>query len=101
MGLGAVGLGVGAFFGLRTSSKWADAKTHCAGLDCDRTGVDLATQAKNSGTASTIAFIAGGVLAAGGAALFFTAPSGEPRAATRPPVRVGVGPGSVAIEGRF
>jgi hypothetical protein len=109
MGLGVVGLGVGAFFGLRTSSKWADAKTHCAGLECDRAGVDLATQAKNSGTASTIAFIAGGVFAVGGAALFFTAPSGEPRgepsAAAREPARVrvgvGVGPGSVAIEGRF
>jgi hypothetical protein len=110
MGLGVVGLGVGTVFGLRTSSIWTEAQTHCKGIECDRTGVTLATDAKNAGTVSTISFIAGGVLLAGGAVLFFTAPNGgksasgkrEPRAPRGPSeMRVGVGVGSVMLQGRF
>jgi len=106
IGAGVVGVGVGAFFGLRTSAKWSEAQEHCdASLACDRTGVELAATAKNAGTVSTIAFIAGGVLLAGGAAAFFMAPPARPsRASTSRPahdVRVGVGFGSVTIGGRF
>lgn len=112
MGLGVVGVGIGAVFGLRTSSIWADAQTHCTGIECDRTGVTLATDAKNAGTVSTISFIAGGVLLAGGAVLFFTSPSASSKpssAATAkrptppPDVRMGmgVGIGSVMLEGQF
>jgi hypothetical protein len=112
MGLGVVGVGIGAVFGLRTSSIWADAQTHCTGIECDRTGVTLATDAKNAGTVSTISFIAGGALLAGGAVLFFTSPSGSSKPASssgkRPatpeaPVRVGVGVGvgSVMLQGHF
>ncbi|MDB5218211.1 MAG: hypothetical protein JWO86_6138 [Myxococcaceae bacterium] len=107
LGLGAVGIGIGAIFGLRTGSIWNDAKTHCTGLECDRTGVTLATDAKNAGTVSTISFIAGGVLLAGGAALFFTAPSGstsKPSSSGKHgdvDVRVGVGLGSMTLQGRF
>lgn len=101
MAAGAIGIGVGAFFGFRTSATWSDAKTHCTtSLDCDRTGVDLAGKAKDAGNISTIAFIAGGVLAAGGAALFFTAPSGN-KAGAAPRVQVGVGPGDVIVRGTF
>ena len=114
IGLGVVGVGIGAIFGLRTSSIWADAKTHCTGIECDRTGVTLATDAKNAGTVSTISFIAGGALLAGGAVLFFTSPSGSSskpsssagsakRAVPRSDMRmgVGVGVGSVTLQGRF
>lgn len=105
MGLGVVGLGVGTVFGLRTSSIWTEAQTHCTGVECDRTGVTLATDAKNAGTVSTISFIAGGVLLAGGALLFFTAPRGgsKPASGKREPseMRVGVGVGSVMLQGRF
>ena len=114
MGLGVVGLGVGTVFGLRTSSTWKDAMTHCTGVECDRTGVTLATDAKNAGTVSTISFIAGGALLAGGAVLFFTSPSAsskpassgkrapnEPSEAPRGDLRVGVGVGSVMLQGRF
>jgi len=95
MGVGLAGVAVGTVFGLRTSSKWDEAKTHCnTALECDATGVELTETAKNAGTVSTIAFVAGGVLLAGGAVLFFTAPS-------RTPVRVGVGPGSVVVGGTF
>lgn len=104
VGLGVVGAGVGTVFGLRTSSKWSEAKDHCTGVECDRTGVTLATEAKNSGTVSTISFIAGGVLLAGGAALFFTAPkkSATTTGAVAPrDVRVGLGLGSVTVVGAF
>ena len=106
MGLGGVGLAVGAIFGLRTSSIWNDAKTHCTGLECDRTGVTLATDAKNAGTVSTISFVAGGVLLSGGAVLFFTAPSGGQKSSStgkqaEPRLGVGVGLGSMTLQGRF
>ena len=101
MGVGVVGLGVGTVFGLKTSSTWSDAKTHCTGLECDRTGVQLATDAKNAGTISTIAFIAGGALLAGGAILFFTAPSAPAKTGSSRDVRVGVGLGSVTLRGSF
>ena len=106
MGLGGVGVVVGVIFGLRTSSIWTDAKTHCTGLECDRTGVTLATDAKNAGTISTISFVAGGVLLAGGAVLFFTAPSGSAKSSSsgkqsEPALGVGVGLGSMTLQGRF
>jgi hypothetical protein len=106
LGLGGVGVVIGVIFGLRTSSIWNDAKTHCTGLECDRTGVTLATDAKNAGTVSTISFVAGGVLLAGGAVLFFTAPKGSARSSSsgkqsEPRLGVGVGLGSMTLEGRF
>lgn len=101
-GLGVVGIVVGSIFGLKTSSTWEEAQTYCTGLECDRTGVELATDAKNSGTISTIGFIAGGALIAGGLVLFFTAPTarpgGSPKSGT---ARVGVGPGTVTFGGTF
>jgi hypothetical protein len=104
LGAGVVGAGVGTVFGLRTSSKWREAKTHCTGLACDTDGVTLAAQAKNNGTVSTVSFIASGVLLAGGAVLFFAArPRGSKpsKAGTSGEVRVGIGPGSVLVLGSF
>jgi len=100
MGVGVVGVGIGTIFGLRTGSKWSEAKTHCTGIDCDRTGVTLAAEATNSGTVSTISFIAGAALLAGGAAIFFTAPKGTPKTGSRTP-KIDVGLGSVMIRGSF
>jgi hypothetical protein len=97
MGLGGAGLVLGSIFGLRTSSKWSETKEHCTGLECDRTGVELAASAKNAGTVSTISFIAGGVFLVGGAVLFFTAPT----APKKNDVTVGLGLGSVTLGGRF
>jgi hypothetical protein len=101
MGVGVVGLGVGAFFGLRASSRWSDAKPRCPNLECDKQGIDLAADAKSAGNLSTIFFIAGGLVAAGGAVLFFTAPSRERAQDTTQRVRVGIGPGSVVVGGSF
>lgn len=100
-GAGVIGLGVGAIFGLRTSSRWKEAQTHCDdSLNCDADGVDLAAQAKQSGRVSTIAFIAGSALVAGGAVLFFTA---KPRKIGESPssVRIGASVGSLVLGGSF
>ena len=116
MGLGGAGLVVGSVFGLLTQSRWNASRPHCtsAGI-CDQTGVDLATQAASFGNISTVAFIAGGVLAAGGAVVFFTAPSGGSSAPAPgvPPastpgsgdgaarVELGIGVASVLVRGTF
>lgn len=102
VGVGVVGLGVGTVFGLKTSSTWSDAQTHCNAGECDQTGVDLASSAKSSGNIATIAFVAGGVFTLGGLALYFTAPRDEKppsRADTR--VRPSIGFGTVSVGGRF
>ena len=100
-GAGVIGLGVGGYFGLKTSNAWNEAQTHCTGLECDQEGVDLASQAKSSGNVATVGVIGGAALLVGGAVLFFTAPRGRSTGAMRTPVRVGVGPGSVVLGGRF
>lgn len=100
MGVGVVGVAVGTIFGLRTSSIWSEAKTHCTGIDCDRTGVQLAAEAKNAGTVSTISFIVSAALLGGGAAIFFTAPKSPPKTGTNRP-KIDVGLGSVMIRGTF
>jgi hypothetical protein len=75
-GLGVVGVALGAVFGASALSKNSDANTgHCAGNRCDSTGVSLRSDAVHAGNLSTIAFVAGGVALAGGAVLWFTAPS--------------------------
>jgi hypothetical protein len=86
-GLAAVGLGVGAFFGLKANSQWSDAKASCTGSRCDTAGYAGWSDARSSATTSTVSFAVGGVLAAAAIVLFVTAPSDEgrgPRAAARP-----------------
>lgn len=99
VGVGVVGLGVGTVFGLKTSSTWSDAQTHCNAGECDQAGVDLADSAKSSGNIATIAFVAGGVFTLGGLALYFTAPAARSRADTR--VRPAIGFGTISVGGRF
>jgi len=53
------------------------------------------SDAATKGTISTVFFIGGGLLAAGGAVLFLTAPSGTSS------TQVGFGPGSVLFKGQF
>lgn len=82
MGVGAVGLVTGVIFGLSAISKKNDAA--CEGTDCSNSAVpdaaDKLRDAQSAGTASTIFFVAGGVLAAGGVVLYFVAPRKGPRA---------------------
>lgn len=92
-GVGVAGLAVGTVFGLQASSKNDDAAAHCRGNLCDAEGIRLDGQGRDDATISTIAFLAGGALAAGGLVLFLTAPSGGERAAPKASLRVRVGGG--------
>lgn len=80
--VGVAGVVSGVVFGLVTLSKKSDIKTTCGGDpgDCKAApgSVDAEQQsAKTTAAISTASFVAGGVLVAGGAVLWFTAPSGS------------------------
>jgi hypothetical protein len=77
VGVGVAGMAVGTVFGLQASSKNDDAGAHCRGSLCDAEGIRLDKQGRDDATISTIGFIAGGALAAGGLVLLLTAPSGR------------------------
>jgi hypothetical protein len=96
-GAGVVGVGLGTFFGLRAFSKWGEVKDACADYpyECGPEGADRRSSASSAGTASTVAFVAGGALLATGIVLYVTAPSKKTRAAMI------VGPGSVGVRGQF
>jgi len=80
-GLGVVGVGVGTFFGLSALSKNSASNADCAGADCNDTGYAKRNSARNAGTVSTIAFIAGGVALGAGVVLFLSStPNKEPGA---------------------
>lgn len=92
-GVGVAGLGVGGAFGVIAMSRKDDAEKACPNACKDKTGQDLWSNAKTAGTISTAGFIAGGVLLATGAVLWFTAGPSH--------TQVGVGPGSVRLSGTF
>ena len=77
LGLGVVGLGVGSVFAIQASGKNSDSNADCAGNVCGPTGLAARNDAISAGNTATIFVVAGGVLAAGGAAMFFLAPSGK------------------------
>jgi hypothetical protein len=74
MAVGAVGLGLGAVFGVLAKSKLDQSNSGpCDGTDhCTQAGLSDRQTAETDATVSTVAFIAGGVLAAGGIALYLT-----------------------------
>lgn len=79
LGIGAVGVGVGSYFGLRTFSSKSDANKHCGSAIgqsnsqlCDQQGVDLRNQAKTDATLSTISFAVGAAGVAAGVVLLLT-----------------------------
>jgi len=97
-GVGVVGVGLGAVFGLQASSSWDDARSACKNFpyDCGAEGVESADNAESQAMISTIGFVAGGVCLAGAAVLWFTAGSGEEKS-----VALGIGPGSLRLKGSF
>jgi hypothetical protein len=71
-GLGVVGVGVGAVFGLKaqSSNKQSKADGHCDANGCDPVGKGLRNDAFSAARVSTALFIAGGALVAGGVTLY-------------------------------
>ncbi len=75
LGVGAAGIVAGAIFGAFAFSTWADARDACPANRCSsQDGIDASDRAHLWGNLSTGFFVAGGVLAAAGAVMLFTAP---------------------------
>ncbi|MBL8610212.1 MAG: hypothetical protein JNL38_22945, partial [Myxococcales bacterium] len=109
-GAGLAGLGGGSVFGVIALGKKSDYRAAiddpANGCGSDRQTCGPAVKAARDAidgpaTISTVAFVAGGVLTLGGAALYLFAPS--PAADRKPSVRGSVGPtgGSLTLEGTF
>ena len=104
-GVGVATLVVGAVMGGLASSKWSDAQDNHCRTDtlCDPTGVALVGDAKTFATVSTATFIAGGVLAAGGATLFIVSLGHGKRESAGLTILPSAGPksGALLVKGSF
>lgn len=76
-GAGILGLGLGTFFGLKASSTYKDAESHCPSgpSSCTQDGITGGEDAHTQAAISTVSFVAGGLLLGGALVLYFTAPS--------------------------
>jgi hypothetical protein len=103
-GAGVVGLAVGTFFGLKATSNWSDVKNHCSSYPngCDGDAVSLHDSAERAATISNITFALGLAGVAGGAILWFTAPSAARESAALPTsIRVGFDGRQLLVRGTF
>jgi hypothetical protein len=102
-GVGVAGLVVGSIFGAVASSKWSAAKSDC-GAGCGPTAPAQGEKstASSDATTSTVAFVVGGALAAGGVVLYLTAPSGSsPGTGMQLAPSIGAGSGGLLVRGSF
>jgi hypothetical protein len=101
VGAGAVGLGLGLVFELQKAGKLSDRDAICPTGDCgnlppaqladDKARIaQLTSDAQTDSTIAVVGFVAGGVLAAGGLVLVFTAPNGESATAFAPLLGPGI-----------
>lgn len=82
LGFVAAGVGVGALiggsvFGILAKSANDDGEALCHGNQCSQPGLDFIHTADSRATVATIFFVAGAALIAGGATLYFTAPTAK------------------------
>lgn len=110
IGVGAVGLGIGAVTGALSLSRVSDLEARCGGYHCRPADEADVRSAKTLGNISTAAFVVGGVAAAAGALLLVirpggaqapSAPSAKAPAAALSAISVGVGAGRIQLEARF
>jgi hypothetical protein len=96
---GLAGVGVGIAFGVRSISKGDERDRLCPdkSMGCSGAAVRAADAALAAGDISTVAWVAGAVAIAGGAALWLTGAPSE-RATT---TRLAIGPGGVSLSGTF
>lgn len=104
-GVGVVGIGVGAFFGLRAlSSKSAAASDgHCTSdlSVCDPSGIQSMQDAHKDALFSTIGFAAGGVLLGTGVVLLLTSKSTAPASAHGERIHLEMTGSGVRVGGAF
>jgi hypothetical protein len=105
---GGAGLAVGAVLGglAIAKNKESNQKECNAHNQCTDAGLALRNKALSFGTGSTASFIAGGVLAAAGATLIFTAPArardkAGPKAGASGTVALGLTATGLQLEGTF
>jgi hypothetical protein len=101
MGVGGAGIILGAITGGLAASKHSTIQTACGGSKCPDSESGAISSYHSMATISTVGFIAGAVLAGGGAILFFTAPHGSSGPATGATVQPFIGLGTVGALGRF
>jgi serine/threonine-protein kinase len=102
---GVVGLGVGTYFGLKAFRK----KNEAEDAGCNEQsecinwqGVETIQDGRTAGNISTAAFILGGALLAGGAAVYLLGEAPGAQASARSPaLRLSPGLSSVAVHARF
>lgn len=93
--VGIVGIGLGTVFGLKASSTYKDAESHCPSgpSSCTQEGITGGEDAHTQAAISTASFVVGTVLLGGALVLYFTAPSSSaPKTARAPRGFVGLSP---------
>jgi hypothetical protein len=105
-GVGVVGVGIGAVFGFLAKQKYDDSNAQPGGCDaqsnCPPSAAATRNDARTSGNVSTVLFIAGGALTAGGLAIWLLAPKAASSSASlaAAPV-VGAQGAGLSIRGAF
>ncbi len=103
-GAGIVTLGVGTYFGIEAKSKNDQSNNSpggCVQDNCPQAAAQTRRDAISAGNTSTVLFVAGGVLAAGGIVLWLVAPSSEGGSGVSvTPVALGAG-GGLTLAGRW
>ena len=100
LGVGGVGLVVGAITGGMAMSKVDDIKSRCIDNHCPPEDEDEGSSADTLATVSTVGFVAGGVLAAAGVVLLVWRPGGASDAPDGS-ASLRVGPAGVQLSGVF
>lgn len=77
LGVGALGVVAGSYFGIKTFSTWSEARSRCQGEVCGEGANSLSKDAATDGKISTVSFAIGLLGAGAGAWLWFTTPSDE------------------------
>jgi serine/threonine-protein kinase len=101
---GILGLGIGTVLGALAVADWSNATSACprpGPCAAYKEGQADRDDALAAATGSTVAFVAGGVLLAGGAAIYFTAPKAAPASALRLAPEVGPGVARMTLRGTF
>lgn len=98
-GVGIAGVAVGSVFGVLTIDKKNVTDDHCKN-GCDSTGSAAQSDGRTFGTVSTVSFIAGAVLLAGGVTLVLISPRAEKKSAWHE-VRLCAAPNGVLLGGAF
>jgi hypothetical protein len=104
LGLGAVGLGVGAILAIHAKSIYSDSLNHCDATDhdlCDAQGISRRDDARAAGNAATLAVSLGAAAAVAGAVLWITAPHAAPEESSHASWMIAPALGGAVVKGSF